>query len=306
MLVRSVIKKEDFDKKRWYKFKTKQYKPKHHGNRMCVSDTIGTLLPSKQAKGFDAWLHLNSMGNEIVLDLPIKFHKQFNRLCKIGTRLSSYVITKDYVQFAFEIETDKKLETGKILGVDTGINALASCSDGRQLGTDIKPIIERIKRCTQGSLHQKKLRRSLRQRMDEVAKEVINGTKLVVVESLNKMNYKTKLTRRVSKNIRRSLGAWNYRYWLNRVEQNCERNRVAFRSINPAYTSQRCFKCGHTERDNRHGDMFLCLKCGHGDNADVNAAKNIEFRFMSGPYGAGFAKPDNLCKSNQLHTCKIL
>ena len=78
---------------------------------------------------------------------------------------------------------------------------------------------------------QQRTRRALRQRMDEVAKEVIgNDTKLVIVEDLKKMNHKTKLKRRLSKNMRRSLGAWNYRYWLNRIQMTTEDNRVSFLS----------------------------------------------------------------------------
>lgn len=45
---------------------------------------------------------------------------------------------------------------------------------------------------------------------------------------------------------------------------------------NPAYTSQKCSECGHTEADNRQSqEGFCCLKCGHMENADLNAAKNI-------------------------------
>ena len=47
---------------------------------------------------------------------------------------------------------------------------------------------------------------------------------------------------------------------------------------NPAYTSQKCSEpgCGHTEADNRKSQAdFYCLKCGHTENADTNAAKNI-------------------------------
>ena len=47
-------------------------------------------------------------------------------------------------------------------------------------------------------------------------------------------------------------------------------------AVNPAYTSQRCHECGHTEAGNRPSQaVFRCLKCGHKANADVNAAKNI-------------------------------
>ena len=106
------------------------------------------------------------------------------------------------------------------------------------------------------------------------------------------MNDKTKLKRRLSKNMRRSIGAWDYRYWLNRVEAACEVGRSCFRSVAPYYTSQRCPACGHTDRRNRSGSVFECQSCGHTDNADVNAAKNILDRFLTGPYGAGF-KPEN-------------
>ena len=44
-----------------------------------------------------------------------------------------------------------------------------------------------------------------------------------------------------------------------------------------AYTSQRCSACGHTEPGNRKTqDEFTCLACGHSENADLNAAKNIQ------------------------------
>lgn len=42
------------------------------------------------------------------------------------------------------------------------------------------------------------------------------------------------------------------------------------------YTSQECSVCGHTSRDNRPTrGTFSCTRCGHEENADVNAAKNI-------------------------------
>jgi len=105
--------------------------------------------------------------------------------------------------------------------------------------------------------------RALKQYIDETAKEVVENKRLVVVEKLRKMNNKTKLKRRLSKNMRRSLGAWNYRYWLMRVEAACESGRSCFRSVAPQYTSQRCHVCGHTERSNRSGESFKCRSCGH-------------------------------------------
>ena len=46
--------------------------------------------------------------------------------------------------------------------------------------------------------------------------------------------------------------------------------------IDPKYTSQKCSKCGHTHKENRKSQSkFVCVKCGHSENADINAAKNI-------------------------------
>lgn len=75
---------------------------------------------------------------------------------------------------------------------------------------------------------------------------------------------------------------------MNRVQQGTERNRVSFRSVYPAYTSQCCSKCDYTDRGNRSGEEFKCLKCGHVGNADINASQNILNRFLTGQYGAGF------------------
>ncbi|MDE0153591.1 MAG: transposase [Gammaproteobacteria bacterium] len=41
-------------------------------------------------------------------------------------------------------------------------------------------------------------------------------------------------------------------------------------------TSRTCAECGHVDEDNRKEQVrFKCLACGHTDNADLNAARNI-------------------------------
>lgn len=47
-------------------------------------------------------------------------------------------------------------------------------------------------------------------------------------------------------------------------------------AVPPQYTSQRCSCCGHVSRDNRTTQVkFECVVCGHSENADINAARNI-------------------------------
>jgi len=296
--LRKVAAREALDmisasKERWKNQPKKLVKPVHKGKRMYVSCTIAELKDSKEASEFDAWLHIASVGNKITMDIPIRFHKHYNKLCIKGKRLNSYIITESYVQFVFETETGAKKEGKKCIGIDTGINALASLSTGEQLGIDIKQNIERVKRCKQGSKGKDRARRALKQRINEVAKEVIKtNPDLIVVEGLKNLGKNSKLKRRLSKNIRRSIGSWNWKYWLGRLEQQAEQNRVSFRTVSPCYTSQICPACSHTDRGNRSGEVFRCLKCGYTNNADINAARNILNRFLSGPYGAAY-KPEN-------------
>ena len=299
--LRKVAAREAIDminasKVRW---KEKAVKPLHKGNRMYVSCTIADLVPTKNngyksedSLRFDAWLHIASVGNKMIMDLPIKYHRHFNKYNNIGKRLNSYIITKNYVQFSFEIITEPKREGLKCIGVDTGINALASLNNGNQYGKDIKGCIERVKCCKQKSNGYYIAKRALKQRIDETAKEILvkENPDLIVVEQLKKMGFKSKAKRLLAKNIRRSIGTWNWKYWLKRLEAQCEINRVSFRSVAPYYTSTTCPACGHSDRGNRLGEMFLCLNCGHADNADVNAGKNILNRFLTGQYGARYKK----------------
>ena len=47
-------------------------------------------------------------------------------------------------------------------------------------------------------------------------------------------------------------------------------------AVKPQYTSQTCSSCGHICKDNRKSQAdFKCVACGHAENADINAAKNI-------------------------------
>jgi putative transposase len=48
--------------------------------------------------------------------------------------------------------------------------------------------------------------------------------------------------------------------------------------VPPFHSSQECALCGYIHQDNRHQSQFVCLRCGHHDHADFNAAKVIKKR----------------------------
>lgn len=269
-------------------------KPTHPGNTMSVSTTIANLREPKEASEFDAWLEVRCVGDGISIDVPIRFHRHFRRLGERGERMNAYIVSADAIQFSFEIETGPKSErsdgTRNSVGVDTGIKSLASLSTGEKLGEDIEGIIDRINRCEHGSKGQLRARRSLRQRMDEVARDITSrdDVDIVVVERLKGLGLFTKVKRRLTRNVRRSIGAWAYGYWLERLKMRTEDDRVGLRTVPAWNTSITCPRCDQVDRRNRRTrDDFHCRSCGHAGDADLIASENILHRFLSGPYGAG-------------------
>ena len=58
-------------------------------------------------------------------------------------------------------------------------------------------------------------------------------------------------------------------------------SKVVFK-VSAYQSSQECADCGHTHPDNRkRRELFVCLGCGHRENADVNAAKVLKKRAIN-------------------------
>ena len=75
--------------------------------------------------------------------------------------------------------------------------------------------------------------------------------------------------------------AWAFRRLYEYVEYKAELLDVEVEQVSPAYTSQRCSKCGFTHERNRESKhQFACQKCEYELNADYNASKNIARKLM--------------------------
>lgn len=72
---------------------------------------------------------------------------------------------------------------------------------------------------------------------------------------------------------------WSYYDLQQKIVYKANEVGIEVNFINPRYTSKRCNKCGciHTENRDCKKDQskFECITCGHTDNADINASKNI-------------------------------
>ena len=94
--------------------------------------------------------------------------------------------------------------------------------------------------------------------------------------------------RKQRKGTTRKLSQWYFRAMTQACASKAERLGLAVDYVNPAYTSQRCRKCGRIGV--RKGHHFTC-ECGHAEHADVNASHNIRQSFTvlrsSGPLSTG-------------------
>ncbi len=65
------------------------------------------------------------------------------------------------------------------------------------------------------------------------------------------------------------------------VEHIARKYNIAVSTVQASYTSKMCPICGCIEDVNRpNQESFECIECGHKDNADFNAAKNIRNRVL--------------------------
>lgn len=75
--------------------------------------------------------------------------------------------------------------------------------------------------------------------------------------------------------------SWLARNWapgtlLDAIRWNAEKFGATLVEVEPQFTSQRCSECGHIDSRNRQDQKtFLCVECGHKENADKNAARNL-------------------------------
>lgn len=85
----------------------------------------------------------------------------------------------------------------------------------------------------------------------------------------------TRKNKKSNKGSRRAINKWSYYQLRTFIEYKAHELGIPVIYVDPAYTSQHCPRCGHTEEGNRVGRNFKCLVCKYQNNADVVGAVNI-------------------------------
>jgi IS605 OrfB family transposase len=211
-----------------------------------------------------------------------------------------------YLQIVIDQPVATPVNSEEFLGVDLGIVNIAATSDGKMYSGEkcqkVREKYARIKAKLQSigtysaKRHLRKISKKERRFKKDInhciSKDIVQTAKdtnrSIALEELTGIRERT--TVRKADRDKQSKWAFNeLRYF---IEYKGKINRIAVRFVNPAYTSKQCSVCGHISGKNRKKqDTFSCQKCGHTENADWNASKNIASR-------AAINQPIVLCSGN--------
>ena len=68
----------------------------------------------------------------------------------------------------------------------------------------------------------------------------------------------------------------------NELENMCRNQKISISFVQPEFSSQTCYVCGHISKENRQNqEEFICVSCGNKDDADINSSKNLQYRIVS-------------------------
>jgi putative transposase len=206
---------------------------------------------------------------------------------------------KWYLFAACEVETPEPIDAEGILGVDLGIVNLATDSDGETFSGQhierrrqrylmrrqaLQKVGAKSAKCRLRRLAGRQ-RRFQKDTNHQISKRLVakaeRTKRTLVLEDLKGIRTRAKVKGR-GQRARHS--NWAFGQLRRFISYKAQRAGVTVSFVDPAYTSQRCSVCGHTERRNRKSQAeFCCAVCDHQLPADYNAAINIEWAAVNRP-----------------------
>lgn len=174
------------------------------------------------------------------------------------------------------------------IGCDFGLTDIITTSDGLRYSSDWINTYREFRQNIRSSIQSKGTRNSkkLLKRLSgkerttatiqnhTISKRIINNAKLqhkgIAIEDLTYIRF---TSNRRNKKITTKMNRWSFRQLRSFMEYKAALNGVKLIIVEPAYTSKTCSNCHHIgTRKNKH---FKCDNCGHNEDADINASKNI-------------------------------
>lgn len=195
---------------------------------------------------------------------------------------------KFYLFQTVDVPEEDVDDVESFVGVDFGLVSIATLSNGKEFNSkklqDYREKRQKIRSSVQSKRTRgsKKLLKRLSGR-ERTTVSIINHTiakqivqiakeenKGIALEDLKGIRFSSL---KKGKKFRTKVGKWSFNQLRQYISYKAILNGVPVVLVNPMYTSKTCSNCHHI--GNRKGKVFECNNCGHNEDADVNASKNI-------------------------------
>jgi len=230
----------------------------------------------KGNKSYDLIIKLSTLNKGHRITIPTRKTRVLNKWLDkpLAELIQGCSLSEKHLILSIKLPDLPNKKEGTIIGIDIGINKLLSDSNGDHYGRDFKRIKDKILR---KKLNSKGRKRAYRERENYINRTVnLLPFQLISVLGIELLkNMKKGKRRNRGKLFRKAIAPWTYRQVLNRIKLKSQENRVRLVEVNPANTSRICPACGRCDKDNRRGENFLCISCGHKADADTIGAQNI-------------------------------
>lgn len=194
------------------------------------------------------------------------------------------------VTFASQSKNLYPTDENQVVGLDMGITYFLTDSNGcfvenprhtKKYEKRLRVKNRALARKKKGSNRFQKTKKELRNLHSKVANvrrdflhkisfQYVKENSLIVCEDLKVKNM-IKFG-----NLSKHIADVSWSMFFDQLRYKSKQYEKTFIQINPKYTSQKCNACGHIAKENRPNQAnFHCVSCGHQQNADFNAAKNI-------------------------------
>jgi IS605 OrfB family transposase len=279
--------------------KKKKTKPVYLSNVVELDQRFIAFFKSDTAI-FDEIFRFRS-GDKTEVLCPLKHHSHFNKF-KGWTRSKSVRMrilnNKLFLDVFFE-KAFEPIQTDRIIGVDQGMNKLLVDSEGKFYGLEFNRLMTKV---TEKKQKSKAYYRAIIEKNEYINRTIKELPQAHVVleglKNLRKDSAKGRLkadgTRekpKRSKTFRSKAQYYAYKRIMDQIRYQNEVVGVQCLLVSPAYTSQTCSVCGCIHELNRVGEIFRCVDCGHTEDADYNASKNILYRGLGKARAKGTTVP---------------
>jgi len=284
---------------------------KYYANLSLISTKYRKELNMKSGQ-FKVLLGINDNSTKTIVNkiLTEEYKLCSSQIIKIKKGKTKWML---YLTFKFD-QKDKQLDKNRILGVDLGVVNVATLQiydqekqkydwlkynqciiDGMELikyrqRTEAKRISlqKQAKHCGEGRVGhgyntRMKPLNNIRNKIHnfrstynhKISRYIVNfaiSNNCGVIQMENLSGFSIKQKNSMLKN-------WSYYDLQSKIQNKASEHGIIVNYIEPKYTSKRCYKCGCIDDKNRDikkdQSKFKCMSCGHTDNADINAARNI-------------------------------